>query len=215
MLGVSYLKSNDSTQALKEFLKAEEFEDDDAQLQAALGQTYFLKKAYADSEKHYLKALKLDEDNPKFENNLAALYLQWERWDDAMFYFHKAATNLLFPQAEVAWTGYGYALFRKGEHVKAIDAYMKAIDQNWRYPQAYVRRGEVFYALDKPGKAISDYRQALKLVPDYALAHFNFALSSMKLQDNQSAIEHFNKVVTLRPESDLARQAKSYLLVLE
>ncbi|NIQ95108.1 MAG: tetratricopeptide repeat protein, partial [Desulfuromonadales bacterium] len=75
-----------------------------------------------------------------------------ERWDDAIDYFEKAATDLLFAQPEVAWTGYGYAWFMKGEHMRAIDAYIKALEQNPRYAQAYVRRGEVFDSLGKPAK---------------------------------------------------------------
>ncbi|NIQ95107.1 MAG: tetratricopeptide repeat protein, partial [Desulfuromonadales bacterium] len=92
MLGVSYLRADDPTQALQEFLLAAEIEDDDAPLQAGLGQAYFMKKSYADAERHYLKALRLDKGNPKYQNNLAALYMEMERWDDAIDYFEKAAT---------------------------------------------------------------------------------------------------------------------------
>jgi len=215
MLGVSYLRANDATQALKEFLRAEEIEDDDAPLQAGLGQAYFMKKSYAESEKHYLKALKLDRDNPNYENNLAALYMEMQRWDDAIKYFESAATNLLFAHPEVAWTGYGYAWFMKGENVKAIDAYIKAIEQNSRFPQVYVRRGEVFNALGQPGKAIADYKKALEIYPDYLLAHFNMAITNMKLRDTDSAVKHFGRIVELAPDSELARQSKSYLLVLK
>lgn len=215
MLGVSYLQADEPSQALNEFLQAEEIEPDDAPLQAGLGQAYFAKKSYTEAEKHYLQALKLDKDNPKYENNLAALYMETKRWDDAIRYFHKAASNLLFSQPEVAWTGYGYAYFMKGDYLAAISAYKKALDQNWRYPQAYVRRGEAFDALGKPGKAIADYEQALKLYPNYSLAHYNLAITGMKLRKVDMAINHFSKVVDLAPDSNLANQAKSYLLVLK
>lgn len=215
MLGVSYLRANDPTSALKEFLLAEAIEQDDAPLQAALGQTYFMKKLFTDSENHYRQAVDLDRNNPKFENNLAALYMEMERWQDAQVLFKKAALNPLFSQAEVAWTGYGYAAFKSGDHLKAIDSYMKAINANVRYPQAYVRRGEAFAALGKPGKAIADYQHALKLYPNYPLAHFNLALVHMNLKEKRLARKHFGEVARLVPESDLGRQSKSYLLILD
>ncbi|PLX73950.1 MAG: hypothetical protein C0615_10195 [Desulfuromonas sp.] len=215
MLGVSYLQANDPTRALQEFLLAEEIEPDDAKLQAALGQAYFYKKSFADSEQHYLQALKLDKGNPMHQNNLAALYMELERWDDAISYFHQAATNLIFSRPEVAWTGYGYAYFKKKDYVTAIDAYVKAIEQNRNYPQAYVRRAETFFALDQPEKAVVDCERALEIYPDYALAHYNLALANMKLRKAGAAITHFQRVIDLIPDSDLAHQSKSYLLVLK
>jgi len=215
MLGVSYLRADDATHALNELLMAEAIEADNALLQAALGQAYHTKKAYVESELHYLKALKLDKDNPKYQNNLAALYLEMQRWDEAITYFYQAASNLLFSQPEVAWTGYGYAYFMKGDYLKAIDAYIKAINYNSRYAQAFVRRGEAFHSLDQAGKAIADYQHALELFPNYSLAHYNMAVSYMKLRQVGLAVKHFNQVVQIAPESDLALQAKSYLLVLK
>ena len=69
--------------------------------------------------------------------------------------------------------------------------------------------------ITEPAKAITDYKKALEIFPDYLLAHYNIALSNMKLRDIDKAIEHFGRVVELAPDSDLARQSKSYLLVLK
>ncbi len=215
MLGISYLRANDSTRALQEFLLAEKIDADDARLQAGLGHTYFLKKSYKEAEKHYLKALKLDKGNPEYQNNLAAMYLETERWDEAIALFEKAADNLLFPRPELAWTGFGYAWFKKGDSMKAIDAFIKAIEINANYPQAYVRRGEVLHALGQPAKAVTDYRKALSLYPDYLLAHYNLAVSSMDMKQRDTAVKHFRRVIELAPESDFARQSRAYLLVLK
>jgi Tfp pilus assembly protein PilF len=215
MLGVSYLRSNDATQALREFLQAEKIEDDDAPLQAALGQAYYMKKSYVEAEKHYFKALKLDKGNPTYQNNLAALYMETERWDDAIRYFEMAARNLLFAHPEMAWTGYGYAWFKKEEHVKAVEAYVQALEINPRFPQAYVRRSEAFVALGQPGKAVADCQKALEIYPDYMLAHYHLAVASMKMRDIDTAIKHFERTAELAPDSEFARQSKSYLLVLK
>ena len=67
--------------------------------------------AFPDAERHYLRAVRLDRDNPLYQNNLAALYLDMERWDDAISHFRKAADNLLFTNPEVALTGIGYAYY--------------------------------------------------------------------------------------------------------
>ncbi len=214
-LGLSYLGTGDSTTALREFLKAEEIEPDDADLQAALGEAYLAKKVYSESEKHFKLALELDPGNPKFQNNLAALYVKMERYDDAIEYFQMAALNYMFPRQEIAWTGLGYAQFKKKDYPAALKSFDSAIKANWRFAAAYVGRGEVLHALGEFDKAIVEYKLALDLVPTSSIVHFNMALSYLKKRDKEQAISHFESTVNLAPNSEISRQAKTFLSVLQ
>ncbi len=215
MLGVSYLRSGDPTSALREFLQAEKIEPANSELQAGLGQVYQIKNAYPEAEKHYKYALKLDPKNPQTQNNLAALYLKMERYDDAIEYFQLAASNLLFPRPEVSWTGIGYAEFKKGNHAAALKAYDRAIASNWRFPDVYVRRGDVYFDLGQVTEAITEYKKALDFAPDIASAHYSMALAMMKNRDTAQAINHFESVVELAPDSQLSQQSKTFLKVLK
>lgn len=215
ILGVSYLRENNPTQALREFLLAEEADPRNPEVQAGLGQAYSLKKAFAEAEKHYLQALKTLRDDPRLENNLADLYLAMERWDDAVRLFRKASSNLLFANPEVALTGMGYAYFQKGEYLQAVTAYKEALGHQSRYPQAHLRLGEAYYALDKTGLAVDEYRQALKIAPGYVLAHYNLGIAYVKLRETEKAVSSFREVLRLAPDSEAAGLAGEYLKILK
>lgn len=215
ILGVSYLRENNSTLALQEFQKALAIDSRNPDVYVGLGRAYHLKGAYAEAEKQYLQALRLRPDDPLTVNNLGALYLDMERLDDALRYFGQAAANLTFPNAEVSYTGLGYAHFLKGEYLEAISAYKKALAQNSRYSPAHQRLGETYYALGKTNRAIGEFRQALDLNSNDVLAHFQLGLAYMKLGETARAAASLQKVLRLAPGSDLAGQAESYLEVLK
>ena len=214
-LGISYMGTGDPTTALREFLQAEEIEPDDADLQAALGEAYLAKKLYAEAERHFKLALELDPGNPKFQNNLAAVYVKMERYDDAIEYFQLAASNFLFPRPELSWTGLGYAQFKNENYPAALKAFDNAIDANWRFPAAYVGRGEVYHALSEFDKALVEYNQALDLAPTSSIVHYNMALTYLKQRNKDQAISHLESVINLAPNSELSRQAKAFLSVLQ
>lgn len=214
MMGVSNLRDQNTTQALKEFLKAERIDADNAELQSALGQTYILKGAYDLAEIHFLRALELNPTSPEIKNNLAALYLSMERWDDALKYFKKATTDLLFTRPEVAHTGMGFVYFKKGNYVDAIAAYKQALLSNPDYAQAYFRLGETYYSLEKLDLAIVELDRALRLAPDYPAAHYKIALCYMKKKENDLAGFHFREVIRLAPDSEMATLSQDYLKLL-
>ena len=214
-LGISYLGTGDPTMALRELMQAEDIEEDNAELQAALGEAYLAKQVYDEAEIHFKLALELDEGNPQYQNNLAALYIKMERYDDAIEYFQMAASNYMFPRPEMSWTGLGYAQFKKENYPAALKAFEKAIAANWRFAAAYVGRGEVYYALGEFDKAIIEYEQALDLAPTSPTVHYNLALTNLKKRNKDLAISHFESVINLAPDSDLSRQAKAFLSVLQ
>lgn len=214
MLGVSYLRANDPTMALKEFLLAEKADEDDARVQNGIGQAFYYKRAYSQAEKHYLLALDLDEDNPQYQNNLAACYLAAGRLDDAIRYFTAAASNLLFARSEIAWSGAGNAQFQKKAYAEALEAFNSALAVNRRFAPAYYYRGETYDALGKSENALEDYRKAIEYEPNYADAHYKLGLALMKQRDTRGAVKAFNQVVTLAPDSESGKQAANYLKVL-
>lgn len=214
LLGVSYLREGNSTMALKEFLQAAEAKPQRADIHSALGQAYHFKAAYPEAEEHYLRALKLDPDNPQTQNNLAALYLDMERWDDAIRYFRKASDTLTFTSPEVALTGIGYAHLHKGEYLQAVTACKEALSHNSRYPQAYLRLGESYYALDKSDLAIGAFLKGLGLAPDFTEAHYKLALAYAKAGETEKAKASFLEVIRLAPDSEQALLASDYLNLL-
>lgn len=215
ILGESYLQENKPGRALKEFQLAAQAKPKSAGIQDALGRAYHRKKALGEAEKHYLAALQLEPDNSRIQNNLAALYLDMERWNDAIRYFRKAASDLTFAGPHVAMTGLGYAYLQKGEYLAAVTACKEAIAQHRRYAPAYLRLGEAYYALDKTDLAIEAFREALSLAPDFSVAHYNLALAYMKAGQTAKAIDSFREVIRLAPDSELGSLSRDYLNLLD
>ena len=214
MLGVSYLREQNHTDALREFLRAADADPERADIQQALAQAYQLKKAYKEAEEHYLKALKLTPGDPQIENNLGALYLDMRRWDDAIRLFRKAADNLLFSSPEVALTGLGFAYFQKSDYPAAAASYQEAILHNPRFFQAHLRLGQALYAMDRTEQAVTELERALQLVPENAEGHYLLGQAYMKLREIKKAETQFREVIRLAPESEFARQAKGVLSLL-
>ncbi len=215
ILGVSYLHEGNASRALQEFHKAYEADAHNPDVLVGLGRAYQLKGAYADAEGYYLRALKERPDDSLIENNLGALYLDLQRPDDAIHYFNKAASNLMFDRSEVPLTGLGYAHFQKREYLEAINAYRKALAQNPRYDQAHLRLGETYYAMGKTGRALGEFHQALKLNGNNIRTHFQLGLAYMKENSSAEAVQYFRNVVRLAPSSELGEQAEHYLELLQ
>jgi len=215
MLGVSYLRENDATKALQEFLVAVKADPRDKEIQAALGQAYQLKMAYPLAEEHYLEALELSPNDPQIRNNLGALYLDMKNWDKAIEQFRLASGNLLFNQPEVSLTGLGVAYFNKSQYPDAIGAYRKALLARPHYPPAHFYLGEAYYALSKPDLAIESYQEAIKAAPNYVQAYYRLGMAYMRIEALGKARESFEKVVELAPDSEPGLLARDYLTVLK
>jgi Tfp pilus assembly protein PilF len=210
ILGLSYLQEQNPTRALKEFLLAEEYDARDHRIQAALGQAYQLRKAYPQAEVHYLRAVRLDRNNSQYKNNLGALYLDMQRWDDAIVYFRQAAEDLLFTTPEMALTGLGFAHFNKGDHAAAIAAYRRALDYRPRFAMARLHLGETYFAQGEMSQAIAEYLQALTVAPEFVQAHYNLGLAYLRVHETAKARASFATANRLAPDSEFGRLSANY-----
>ncbi len=213
-LGVSYLREPNVTSALREFLKAVELDPRNADYHEALAHAYHLKNAYPEAEKHYLEAVRLSGGDPNYYNNLGALYLDMQRWDDAVENFRLAAGDLLFAQPEVAFTGAGTALVEKGEPLEAIEYFQQSLEKNRRYAPAHLHMGRAYQALGRPGPAIESFLEATRIDAGYAEAYYQLGMAYMKRKEDDKAREAFEKAISLRPGSELSRKAENYLKLL-
>jgi Tfp pilus assembly protein PilF len=214
LMGVAALDEQNPTDALKEFLLAEEFDDRDPKIQSTLAQAYWLKQAHDLAEQHFKAAIKLSDDDPEYYQNLAALYLSMERYDDSIIAFRTAADNLLFDRPELAWAGIGLANFQKQDYAAAERAYKKSIALNSHYYMAPFRLGEVYYSQGRPVEALDMFTLTVELAPRFPDGHYWQGLVYMKIKDAEKAKGSFREVVRLAPKSEIARLASNYLKII-
>jgi tetratricopeptide (TPR) repeat protein len=214
ILGATALSEQNPTKALQEFLLAEEYDDEDPEIQAGLAQAYWMKRAFDLAEEHFLKAIELSDDVPKYYNNLGALYLSMDRYDDAIVAFRTAADNLLFEQPELAWTGIGLAYFHKQDYPACKRAYEKAMDLNPNYYMPPFRLGELYYNQDRPVEALEMFTRSVELAPDFFAGFYWQGLVYMKMKDTAQAKKSFEEVIRLAPDSEQARLSENYLAII-
>ena len=201
-LGVSFLHAGNPTLALKELLKAVEYDPNRSGIHVSLAQAYQLKKAYPQAERHYLKALELSPNDPRYQNNLAALYLDMEQWDKAIYYFDEASQNLLFLNAHNALAGKGYAYFKKKDYAAALAQYQEVLTIAPRYAPAYFLQSEVYHEMGQTEQERKMLEQAIDVAPNYVQAIYQLGVLLLKEEDEPSATEKFEQVVDLAPDSE-------------
>jgi lipoprotein NlpI len=68
----------------------------------------------------------------------------------------------------------------------------------------YNIRGNTYDALKKHDLAIADYKETVRLLPDFAPAYANIALQYCRLGDYKMAIEYYDQALKVNPQSGYA-----------
>lgn len=214
-MGLSYLGENNITGALVELTEAEKITPDDPDLLNKLALAYFYKKKYDLAEQRYLKALKIKPDFSEARNNLGVNYLQMTRWDDAIRQFKLVAEDIFFRDHEQANINLGLAYLGKGDYQSALTTMRSVIINNPRNIFGRVHLGRIYFAMDKTDLAIGEYKKALDINKDFAMAHYQLALAYLKVKDNPQALTAFKEVLRLVPESEIGQLSREYLDMLK
>lgn len=214
-MGLSYLGENNVTSALVEFTEAEKLEADNHELQNYLGLVYFRKGKYEISEKKYLRAIALKPDYSDARNNLAVTYLEMKRWDDALYQLKVVQEDIFYQNQVAAGINLGLAYFGKGDFKQAIDT-LRPLSASYPLdPRIRQSIGRIYYATDKFDLAITEFKRAIELYPDYAQAHYNLAQANMKQGDRKGAARHFREVVRIAPDTEMAHLSREFLDLLK
>src|SRR5262245_14442920 len=140
-VGTNHLRDGHLPLAIRELRAAEELNPGDRWTQLTLAEAYRMKGLNADAERHLQKALAID---PKFQDarlTLSALYIQTERYAEAIEEAQILIDDPTFPQPWTALTNKGYALYKLERLAEAREALMTAVEYNDRYWQAQLDLG--------------------------------------------------------------------------
>ncbi|MDH3355898.1 MAG: tetratricopeptide repeat protein [Desulfobacteraceae bacterium] len=207
-LGEEYYKQGDYTSALKELLKAQALYPDDAFLQNDLGLTYKAKKRLDLAAKHFRKALEIKPDYAPAKNNLGTVYLDKKEWDTAIKYFKEVSENMLYATPHIALANLGWAYYNKKEYTLSETYYLKALDLEPMFINAQRGLGLTYVAMGRIDEAVEIFEKAVKNYPKFALLYDDLAKVYVLLHDDEKALDAYQKVVELAPDSAMAREAE-------
>jgi type IV pilus assembly protein PilF len=210
-MGQSFYAENNFTSALKEFSEAEKLTPKDPVLLNDLGLTYFRKGHYDLAEAKYLKALDIKPAYSEARNNLGVNYLEMKRWDDAITQFKLVQQDIFYSGQDLAAVNLGLAYLGKGDQQQALAVLREAVARNPMDARARLQLGRVYFAGDRTGLAVEQYRKALELNPSYANGYYYLALAQVKLRNADAARGAFKEVVRIAPDSEIGQLSRDYL----
>jgi tetratricopeptide (TPR) repeat protein len=107
----------------------------------------------------------------------------------------------------------GYFLQENGEYQEALQVYSDLIRHNNSFYNAYFNRGYIYLEyLNEPDSAIHEFSKTIGFNPLNYKAFYNRGLAYEQAGNSSEALINFSKALELKPDYDLAAQAKSRVL---
>ena len=138
-------------------------------------------KQYPAALSSYDQAISLAPDDANSFSNRGVVLQSMGEFRAALTEYDHALE--LKPMNPEAWFNRGTVLKELDDPRGALVSYDRAIALRSTYEAAYVNRGTALEDLGLVQEAIASYRNAIRLNPDLPEAHYNLALSSLRLGD--------------------------------
>jgi len=143
------------------------------------------------------------------------MMLTWRQcgfWENSMTLFShalKITTNNYIAHNHLA-----SALIKNNRFNQAMHHYNEAIRINPLYAHAYLNRGIAHYAFGNKQSALSDFREAIRHIPqttEFAAAYNNLGATYTDLGQYPSAIASYNQAIHLKPNYADAYNNRAYV----
>ncbi len=206
-LGVAYMQKNDYTSALREFLKSEQLNPDDAYLHDYIGLTYAAKKRYDLAIQHFIKALSSHPGYTVAKKNLGNVYLYKQKWDTAIDIFKEITKDLIYPTPHFPLSNIGYAYYNKQQYSLAESYYLRALDLAPDFVRAQNGLGKTYMTMGKLDQAVEIFKKAINNAPDTPELYYNLGKVHLMMQNRKKAQNAFRKAMQLSPDSSIGKKA--------
>ena len=191
--GERLLGAGDTTRALQQYLKALELNPDDPYLHYDLALVYRQKGLPDKAEFHIKEAIRLKPDYSEAHDFLGVIYRDTGR---------RAASAGVGAEA-------GRLDLAIGSHEKALS------NELYLYPEsAHFNLGVVYLRRKEYRKAVDQFEEAIRLVPDYVEAYVNLGRAYEGLNMYRQARRSYEKAVELVPNSPQTNFYLGKLLVI-
>ncbi len=169
-----------------------------------LGNILFHRELLKEALIEYRISLKFERNNAHALFGIANVYDKKENYDKAIKYYLK--TKDIEQNHPMVHRKLGDAYYYMGQHDKALEEYSTVIDianDSLITGYSHFSIGIIHEERKKYNKAISQYKQALKMRPNYDFAHYKLGTIYLKKGNSPKAISFFKQAAILRPNSFL------------
>ena len=152
------------------------------------------------------------ENDPQYQYNVALVYLQNDKYDDAMKYLNKSLS--LRPNFDLALNTVGIIHFIKGELEQAREYFEKCLVVNPEFTESRNYLGSVYQELGHLDKAEAEFKKAItdKTYHSRELPHYNLARLYFLKGNDAEALELVNAAIEINDRMVMALNLKGGLL---
>ncbi|MBJ96136.1 MAG: hypothetical protein CMP23_16870 [Rickettsiales bacterium] len=202
-MALADLNKGDTASAITKSKAAVKANRWDAKAWHSLALAYFAAELPGEAETAFLKSLKLQPQFSRAALNLGSLYLEQERWDEAIAQLEVAATDPEYTQPDRALHNLGWAWFNKGDFEQSRGYYRRVLRQFPRFCPALLNLGLVDEAEGKIEDALERYQQASECDPSDLKARFHMGVAAGRLDMVADACKHLAMVKDADPYGEL------------
>ena len=222
-VGQQLLLKGENNQAMSELLKAVQLNPDDAEIQNTLGLAYAQRGDMNNAQRHFQKAVNLEPEYSEARNHLCAIYVEQERYPQAIEECNEAVKNVIYATPERAYHNMGIAYERMGNLPKAIESYRKGLLHNENFVLSRKSLGKIYLNQKHYGKAMKELeigKTACKASPPGAWGtecpdtYYHLALTYVKLKERSKAVAAFENCVDSDKQGEYGTKCRKHLTVL-
>ena len=217
-LGLIYFSLGDHSSAEKYFLNAYDADYAKEKVVLLLAATYLQQNAMT-ALKHLLDTYSKPKIDSAFDLQLALYNVQYLGRKNQLKQAQKTLNDILLALPSLDRTCELCLLTTA--HLQSYDAPTKAIDTIGKlllaFPenaQAYLLRGQLYFALRNPSEAMNNFKRFQELQPKAGFVQLLIAVTAFQMKDTINATKYVDDLITANPNQALVNHLKA-LLVFE
>jgi Tfp pilus assembly protein PilF len=198
-------------QALQRLNEAKALDDRDPKLYYNYGLVYLALEQPELAAEQFKQALRKDPNYSAAKNNLGLAYGALGQWDKAIPLFEELAANLLYVNPQQPMLNLGWIYFNKKEYEKSAGYYLKAIEYQSDYAQAWRGLGRTYLAMGRINEAAQALEKAVEIAPFFAGAMLDLGQAYQALGLPTKARQAWQRAADVEPTSKEAAEARAML----
>jgi type IV pilus assembly protein PilF len=210
-LAEAYLGEGNTSLAMRELLKAQKLNPEDAIVYNDFGLVYMDKENYELAAQSFEKAIALKPDYALAKNNLGSVYLALNQWDKAIPILKEVTGDILYATPHYPLANLGWAYYNKGDY-KAAETYLhKALELEPNFSIAQIHLGRTYLATGRLHQARELFENVAKSNPKNPTLLYEMGKTYRLLGDYNNAILALKGCIEYAENSDLAVKAAEEL----